>query len=132
MQWSDHPHHIGVTGRFDQPSTALILLPTNGEFIRRPGGDRLNTAHLLGGRHYRFSCTPTGDCGAPIIGVYEITARELEQENFPPTAGLTCPAMPEFQPATMRPPRRSAIRSPSGRPGAPGLGQPTQYASSTG
>jgi len=35
-----------------------------------------------------LSCSPTGDCGAPIIGVYEITARELEQENFPPTAPI--------------------------------------------
>jgi branched-chain amino acid transport system substrate-binding protein len=35
-----------------------------------------------------LSCSPTGDCGAPVIGVYEITARELEQANFPPTAPI--------------------------------------------
>jgi hypothetical protein len=54
--------HWGVvTGRFDLPSTALVLLPQGGQSTLRPGGDRLNTAHRLRGRYYRFSCTPTGD-----------------------------------------------------------------------
>jgi len=35
-----------------------------------------------------LSCSPTGDCGAPIIGVYQITARELVKENFPPAAPI--------------------------------------------
>ena len=35
-----------------------------------------------------LSCSPTGDCGAPIIGVYQLTARELVKENFPPAAPI--------------------------------------------
>jgi len=35
-----------------------------------------------------LSCTPTGDCGAPIIGVYQITAKEMVKEGFPPAAPI--------------------------------------------
>jgi hypothetical protein len=50
-----------ISGRLDQPFTALHLLTQGGEPIAWSGGDRLNATHLLGGRYYRFSCTPTGD-----------------------------------------------------------------------
>jgi len=35
-----------------------------------------------------LSCTPTGDCGAPVIGVYEITDKEMVKEGFPPAAPI--------------------------------------------
>jgi branched-chain amino acid transport system substrate-binding protein len=31
-----------------------------------------------------LTCTPTGDCGAPVMAVYQITARELDPNNWPP------------------------------------------------
>ena len=34
-----------------------------------------------------LSCTPTGDCGAPIIAVYEVTSREVGGE-WPPEAPI--------------------------------------------
>ncbi len=37
-----------------------------------------------------LSCTPTGDCGAPIIGVYEVTSRETGGE-WPPEAPIWRP-----------------------------------------
>jgi branched-chain amino acid transport system substrate-binding protein len=35
-----------------------------------------------------LSCTPTGDCGAPVIGVYQITDKEMVKEGFPPAAPI--------------------------------------------
>lgn len=37
-----------------------------------------------------LSCTPTGDCGAPVIAVYEVTARETGGE-WPPEAPIWKP-----------------------------------------
>ena len=35
-----------------------------------------------------LSCSPTGDCGAPVIAVYQITATEMVKEGFPPAAPI--------------------------------------------
>jgi hypothetical protein len=50
-----------VGAPLDQPSTTLVLAPQGGEPVYWWGGDELCAAHRLGGRFYRFSCTPTGD-----------------------------------------------------------------------
>ena len=34
-----------------------------------------------------LSCSPTGDCGAPLIAVYQLTAREVGGE-WPPEAPI--------------------------------------------
>ncbi len=67
-----------ITGRLDQPSTALLLLAQGNAPITWSGGDRLNATHLLGGRYYHFSCTPAGDklTVQPYtgpLGVFEIS-----------------------------------------------------------
>jgi hypothetical protein len=75
-----------IRGRLDQPSTALILVPYGGEPASWWYGNRLNAFHLLGGRYYRFSCTPTGDklwvrpYEGPL-GVFEVGAggRKVEK-----------------------------------------------------
>jgi hypothetical protein len=55
-------HCYVVTGWFDQPWTALHLIPPGNS---RPwdwwGGDRLNAMHKVDGQFYVFSATPTGD-----------------------------------------------------------------------
>ena len=33
-----------------------------------------------------LTCTPTGDCGAPVMAVYQITAREVGRDEWPPEA----------------------------------------------
>jgi branched-chain amino acid transport system substrate-binding protein len=38
-----------------------------------------------------LSCTPTGDCGAPVIGVYQITKENVDG-NVMPTAPIWAPA----------------------------------------
>ncbi|MBN2133345.1 MAG: hypothetical protein JW741_27855 [Sedimentisphaerales bacterium] len=50
-----------VEGRLDQASSALFIATDGDAPARWWGGDRLNATHLLGGRYYQFSCTPTGD-----------------------------------------------------------------------
>jgi branched-chain amino acid transport system substrate-binding protein len=35
-----------------------------------------------------LSCSPSGDCGAPVIGVYQITKAEMTKEGFPPQAPI--------------------------------------------
>jgi hypothetical protein len=65
-----------IRGRLDQPYTTLLLVPKGGEPI--PGaGNELCAMHYLGGRFYRFSCTPVGDKltvepYAGPLGVFEI------------------------------------------------------------
>lgn len=66
-----------IGGQLDQPSTALILLPPDDEPATWSGAQQLNATHLLGGRYYRFACTPTGDRltvqpYAGPLGVFEI------------------------------------------------------------
>jgi hypothetical protein len=68
-----------IQGPLDRPSTALILVPQGGEPAYWWGGDQLDATHLLGGRYYRFSCTPTGDklSVRPYegpLGVFEVGA----------------------------------------------------------
>lgn len=68
-----------IQGSLDQPSTKLILAPQGEGPIYWWGGDQLHATHLLGGRYYRFSCTPTGDKlsvrphNGPL-GVFEVGA----------------------------------------------------------
>ncbi len=50
-----------VGAPLDQPATTFVLAPQGGEPVYWWGGDELCAAHRLGGRFYRFSCTPTGD-----------------------------------------------------------------------
>jgi hypothetical protein len=50
-----------IRGRFDEPSTTLILTPEGGEPALWWDGDTLCSVHRLGGRFWRFACTPTGD-----------------------------------------------------------------------
>lgn len=45
-----------------------------------------------------LSCSPTGDCGAPLIAVYQVTAREVGGE-WPPAAPVWPTAAPEGSPA---------------------------------
>ena len=66
-----------ISGRLDQPSTALLVVPPGGEPATWSGGQQLSATHLLGGRYCRFACTPAGDrltvqpySGA--LGVFEI------------------------------------------------------------
>jgi len=50
-----------IQGTLDQPSTALILAPQGDEPASWWGGNHLDATHLLGGRYWRFACTPAGD-----------------------------------------------------------------------
>lgn len=50
-----------VGGRLDEPRTALILAAPDEEPASWWGGDQLCAVHRLGGRFWRFACTPTGD-----------------------------------------------------------------------
>jgi len=50
-----------IEGRLDQASSALFIAAEGDAPGRWWGGDRLNATHLLGGRYFQFSCTPTGD-----------------------------------------------------------------------
>jgi hypothetical protein len=50
-----------IRGRLDEPSTTLILSPQGGEPILWWDGDELCSVHRLGGRFWRFACTPTGN-----------------------------------------------------------------------
>ena len=82
-----------ITGRLDQPGTALILLPEGGEPPRWWGGDELRAIHLLGERYYRFSCTPTGDAlfVRPYegqLGVFELGAGGRDVETFEMSGSL--------------------------------------------
>ncbi len=79
-------YRFSIRGPLDQPSTGLILAPQGGQLASWVGADQLNATHLLGGRHYRFSCTPAGDrlSVCPYegpLGVLEIGAgrRTVEQ-----------------------------------------------------
>ncbi len=70
-------HQYMIRGRFDQPYTTLLLAPKGGEPISWSGGNELCATHNLGGRYYRFACTPTGDklTVQPYVGplgVFEI------------------------------------------------------------
>lgn len=50
-----------IRGRLDEPSTTLILTPEGGAPVLWWDGDELCSVHRLGGRFWRFACTPTGD-----------------------------------------------------------------------
>jgi hypothetical protein len=54
-------YRFSIRGPLNQPSTGLILVPRGEQPASWVGGDQLNATHLLGGRYYRFSCTPAGD-----------------------------------------------------------------------
>ncbi|MBN1362786.1 MAG: hypothetical protein JW993_19465 [Sedimentisphaerales bacterium] len=54
-------HNYGVTGWFDQPWTALHLMPERGSGASWWGGDRLMATHKIGDTFYRFAATPAGD-----------------------------------------------------------------------
>jgi hypothetical protein len=54
-------YRFSIRGPLDQSSAGLILVPPGGQPASWWGGDELNATHLLGGRYYRFSCTPPGD-----------------------------------------------------------------------
>jgi hypothetical protein len=76
-----------IQGSLDQPSTALLLAPKAGEPAYWWGGNQLNATHLLGNRHYRFSCTPAGDTlsvrpyDGPL-GTFEVGAGERRIEKL--------------------------------------------------
>lgn len=55
-------HNRYMSGWFDQPCTALHLLP-NGDYDKRFdwGGCLINDMHRIGGTHWCFSPTPSGD-----------------------------------------------------------------------
>ncbi len=85
-------HWPAVTGRFDLPSTAFILLPQGGNHLHWRADNRLNAVHLLGDQYYRFSSTPTGDrlLVRPYEGPLEIlelgaggrTLKKLQMEGW--------------------------------------------------
>jgi hypothetical protein len=54
-------HNHIVTGWFDEPYTALHLVPDKGRQSGWWGADRLMGIHKIAGTFYRFSCTPAGD-----------------------------------------------------------------------
>jgi hypothetical protein len=54
-------YQYAIRGRLDEPSTTLILTPEGGEPFSWWGGDELRAVHWLGGRFWRFACTPTGE-----------------------------------------------------------------------
>jgi hypothetical protein len=54
-------HNYSITGWFDQPWTALHLIPERGSPAHWWGGDRLMATHKIGETLYRFSSTPAGD-----------------------------------------------------------------------
>ncbi|MHC4457109.1 MAG: hypothetical protein ACYS0I_08450 [Planctomycetota bacterium] len=56
-------HDYLIGGLFDQPSTALHLIPKDdsNRQHRFMGADRLRAMHNIGGKLYRFSATPAGD-----------------------------------------------------------------------
>lgn len=75
-----------ISGRLDQPGTALLLAPESGAPSMWWGADELRATHLLGRRYYRFSCTPVGDqlFARPYdgkLGVFEVGAggRDVEK-----------------------------------------------------
>jgi len=80
-------HNLGVSGWFDQPGTALHLIPRGkhaGE-LSWWGRDRLMAMHEIGGTLYCFSATPSGDrlTARPYegpLGTFEVGAggRDLD------------------------------------------------------
>jgi hypothetical protein len=57
-------HNRNIDGRFDQPETALHLLPADDPARGRPiwrGGMQLSSMHRCGNIFYRFAATPAGD-----------------------------------------------------------------------
>jgi len=80
-------YRFSIRGPLDQPSTTLILAPKGGEPALWWGGNQLNSTHLLGNRHYRFSCTPAGEelSVCPYegpFGVLEVGAGGREAERL--------------------------------------------------
>jgi hypothetical protein len=49
-----------LTDSLNEPSTALCLVSQDGRRASYLGTERLNAMPVLGGKYYRFSCTPTG------------------------------------------------------------------------
>jgi hypothetical protein len=56
-------HNYLITGWFDRPSTALLLIPEGDDNWRSTwwGADQLRAIHKIGGTYYRFSASPAGD-----------------------------------------------------------------------
>jgi hypothetical protein len=86
-------YQYAIGGRLDEPSTTLILAPQDEEPVHWWDGDRLNATHLLGGRYYRSSCTPTGDkltlrAYTGPLGVFEIGAGGRKTEKLEATGSL--------------------------------------------
>lgn len=56
-------YSYGLGSPLDQPGTIFFLVPEDDpqNFPRWWGGDILNAVHAVGGKHYRFATTPTGD-----------------------------------------------------------------------
>jgi hypothetical protein len=72
-------YQYNIEGTLDRPSTKLTIAPLGEESAYWWGGDQLNATHLLGGRYYRFSCTPAGDKLTVLpydgpLGVFEVGA----------------------------------------------------------
>jgi len=86
-------YQYDVGGLLDRPSATLLLVPPGGEPINWSGGSQLNATHLLGGRYYRFACTPAGDKltvqpYAGPLGVFEIGSGDRKGDTLTMTGAL--------------------------------------------
>jgi hypothetical protein len=54
-------YEYALTASLNDPSTALRFVSQDGKRASYLGVEQLNAMPVLGGKYYRFSCTPTGD-----------------------------------------------------------------------
>jgi branched-chain amino acid transport system substrate-binding protein len=86
-----HAHAYDATNILFEALTDVTLEGSDGTLYVPLGAlrDRLFTTAAFAGLTGTLSCSPSGDCGAPVIAVYQITAREVDDPLlWPPEAPI--------------------------------------------